>query len=151
MATILQFPKQGEKRERLTRDEAIRRIKAALKKRSGRAWSVTGGSGTAWGWITIQVPPKERVWIEEAIPGARPSVLERWSESHRWRKLSAEEHARLGYGYMGPEDCALLAQLLGLSAPVHFQGVHVPDGRSYYQEYVDRAEGREPSVRGQSS
>lgn len=43
------------------RDEAIRQIRAALRRRSGRAWSVTGGRGTAWGWITITAPPARRV------------------------------------------------------------------------------------------
>lgn len=40
------------------RDVAIARIKAALKRRSGRSWSVTGGTGTAWGWIRIKSMPK---------------------------------------------------------------------------------------------
>ncbi len=43
------------------RDEAIRAIRAALKRRTGRPWSVTGGRGTAWGWITITAPPSRRV------------------------------------------------------------------------------------------
>src|SRR5919106_1076456 len=42
------------------RDEAIRQIRAALRRRSGRAWSVTGGRGTAWGWITITAPRARR-------------------------------------------------------------------------------------------
>jgi hypothetical protein len=42
------------------RDIAIRTIRAALKRRSGKAWSVTGGNGTAWGWIHIHVPPAKR-------------------------------------------------------------------------------------------
>lgn len=41
----------------MERDEAILRIRTALKKRSGKSWSVRGGSGTAWGWITVDVPP----------------------------------------------------------------------------------------------
>jgi hypothetical protein len=45
----------------LSRDETIRRIRVALRRRSGKAWSVTGGRGTAWGWIHIQSPPKRRV------------------------------------------------------------------------------------------
>jgi len=44
----------------LGRDEAIERIRPALKRRSGKAWSVTGGRGTARGWITVNVPPKLR-------------------------------------------------------------------------------------------
>lgn len=44
----------------ICRDTAIARIRAALKKRTGRAWSVTGGTGTAWGWIKVHVPPRLR-------------------------------------------------------------------------------------------
>lgn len=42
------------------RDDAIRRIRQALRRRSGKAWSVTGGRGTAWGWITITAPPRRQ-------------------------------------------------------------------------------------------
>lgn len=42
------------------RNEAIRAIRAALRRRTGRPWSVTGGRGTAWGWITVTVPPSQR-------------------------------------------------------------------------------------------
>ncbi len=40
-----------------SRDETIARIRAALKRRTGHSWSVTGGRGTAWGWITVTTPP----------------------------------------------------------------------------------------------
>jgi len=43
------------------RDEVIQAIRQALKRRTGRAWSVTGGRGTAWGWITITSPPARQV------------------------------------------------------------------------------------------
>ena len=43
------------------RDETIAAIRAHLRRRSGRAWSVTGGRGTAWGWISIAAPPARRV------------------------------------------------------------------------------------------
>ena len=36
------------------RDVVIKSIRTALRERSGHAWSVTGGRGTAWGWITIR-------------------------------------------------------------------------------------------------
>lgn len=45
----------------LDRATTIKRIRTALQKRSGKAWSVTGGTGTAWGWITISAPPRRRV------------------------------------------------------------------------------------------
>ena len=40
------------------RDETIQTIRNALRDRSGKAWSVTGGRGTAWGWIAISAPPR---------------------------------------------------------------------------------------------
>lgn len=43
-----------------SRDETIQILKAALKARSGKAWSVTGGRGTAYGWIRISAPPARR-------------------------------------------------------------------------------------------
>jgi len=96
----------------LDRAETIRRIRTALKARSGKTWSVRGGSGTSWGWISIQSPPKRRV-----------------------------------RDFMSQADCAELAELLGV-ALVHDQGVSIPASDEYRREYVDRAEGREPSVVG---
>lgn len=42
-------------------NDVCKRIKKALKERSGRSWSVTHGRGTAYGWITIEAPPARRV------------------------------------------------------------------------------------------
>jgi hypothetical protein len=42
----------------ITRDEAIKQIREGLKRRTGRSWSVTGGKGTAWGWIRIDELPR---------------------------------------------------------------------------------------------
>jgi hypothetical protein len=39
------------------RDEFIAAVKAALRERSGKTWSVKGGRGTSWGWVTILAPP----------------------------------------------------------------------------------------------
>ena len=44
----------------MDRDEAISEIRQALKRRSGKDWSVKGGRGTGWGWITIDVPPRRQ-------------------------------------------------------------------------------------------
>lgn len=43
-----------------TRDEAIAAIKKALRARSCMMWSVRGGRGTSWGWITVTAPPSRR-------------------------------------------------------------------------------------------
>ncbi len=58
----------------IDRDEAIARIRTALKRRSGKAWSVTGGRGTAWGWITVEAPPARRTKHRERI-GTKARVL----------------------------------------------------------------------------
>ena len=42
------------------RAETIKVIRSALRQRSGKTWSVTGGRGTAWGWLTITAPPARR-------------------------------------------------------------------------------------------
>lgn len=96
------------------RNEAIKAIRAALRARSGKTWSVTGGRGTSWGWITITSPP------------ARST----------------------GYGSMTDADAQELGDLLGLGRPAHHQGVSVAASGAYRQEYVDRAEGRTPTVTG---
>ncbi|MEW6775057.1 MAG: hypothetical protein AB1405_02075 [Bdellovibrionota bacterium] len=98
----------------MDRNEAIREIKAALKRRSGRAWSVTGGRGTAWGWITIHALPSRRV---------EPC------------------------DYMSDQDRTELAKLLALDR-VDQQGVSIAAADDFRREYVDRANGRPPSVIG---
>lgn len=42
------------------RNQTIVEIRNALRRRSGKPWSVTGGRGTAWGWITITAPKARR-------------------------------------------------------------------------------------------
>lgn len=44
-----------------TRNEVIALLKKSLKARSGKSWSVTGGRGTAYGWITITSLPSRQV------------------------------------------------------------------------------------------
>lgn len=43
----------------MTADEAVQKIRAALRSRSQTRWSVRRGSGTASGWIDILPMPKE--------------------------------------------------------------------------------------------
>jgi hypothetical protein len=126
------YPDLGE----LRRDDAIARIKAALRRRSGKAWSVTGGRGTAWGWIRIDAPPARRTWREvEAAPdhNGRPTY-------------EAQDSGRPG-GSSSPADRHELAALLGLER-MHCQGESIPASSDYYTEFVDRAEGRAPRVLG---
>ena len=106
----------------MDRNEAIKRIRTGLRTRTGRDWSVSGGRGTAWGWITVEAPPRRQCdWDGNPEPDG---------------------------GTTGPEDRRILAEALGLET-VHHQGVSIPASNAHYQEYVDRAEGREPSVHGE--
>lgn len=67
----------------MDRNETIAEIKKALQQRSGKPWSVTGGKGSAYGWIKIISPPKrcrefgsmtdmERVELGELLGLDRP-------------------------------------------------------------------------------
>src|SRR4051812_15651258 len=39
------------------RNDAIKLIRQSLRQRSGKAWSVRGDRGSAWGWIKVSSPP----------------------------------------------------------------------------------------------
>ena len=122
----------------MERKEAIERIRKGLRARSGKAWSVKGGSGTAYGWIKISSPPARQTWrhyLPEGL-GDQP-------------KNYVGYDSRQPGGSMTPEDCSELGRLLGLDSPAHCQGESVPASYAYRQEYVDRAEGRKPSKTGQ--
>ena len=117
------------------RDEAIKRIRKALKTRSGKTWSVTGGRGTGWCWITVQAPPKRRVahkanpaWKVWDLECKEPRVFEYKDEPGRdSRNL-----------YTSTADCKELARLFRLDQPVHYQGLNIsPDSTEFY---VARAE-----------
>lgn len=51
----------------MDRDQAIERIRKALRARSGKSWSVKGGRGTSYGWITIDVPPAREAHRTEEL------------------------------------------------------------------------------------
>lgn len=119
------------------RNTAIAEIRKALKERTGKTWSVTGDRGTAWGWITIQSPPKRRTGHH---------VLKNWDgetfeDSYEYRDTSEPD------GYMTPEDIDTLKAALDLDH-VHFQGVTIPASGDYRLEYVARARGEKPTVYG---
>ena len=116
----------------MNRNETIKEIKAALRRRSGKPWSVTGGRGTAYGWITIDAPPARRTMKT---------------------RLNAGDYEEYDTGQPGdsttPADRKELGELLGLGGPVHRQGHNIPSSNAYYQEYIDRANGRKPTVIGE--
>lgn len=117
------------------RNETIKTIKAALQRRSGKTWSVTGGRGTAWGWIKIEAPTARRTWghrLKSPNAADIPENYEPYDSGEPDRGMS-------------PADCAELGRLLGLDSPTSTQGVSVASSSAYYAEYVDRANGRTPA------
>ena len=119
----------------LTRADAIKRIKAGLERRSGVKWSVTGGTGTAYGWLRIDAPPSRRTWH-------RVADATQYDSNGHPRYVEVNDPSKK-YGFAGKEDRDLLAKLLGKET-VHIQGEQVPASNDHYREYIDRAEGREP-------
>ncbi len=120
----------------MDRNETIKRIKAALQKRSGKTWSVTGGTGTAWGWIRIDAPPARRTKhyrLKDGLPD--------WPENYE-----SYEDGTPG-GYTTDTDKEELKRLLNLDS-VHDQGIGVAASYDWYEEFIDRAEGRAPSAKG---
>jgi hypothetical protein len=113
------------------RDETIRKIKTALHRRSGKVWSVTGGRGTAWGWIQIDAAPSRCTWSHRLKPDCddRPENYEEFNSGKPGRSMS-------------PDDRDELGKLLGLDGKAHHQGVSIAPGSDDRREYIERAEGQ---------
>lgn len=95
------------------RDEAIERIRAALKRRAGRSWSVRGGRGTAWSWIEVSAPPARRnefggISAEDANELSRIFGIGRHHFTGGCWSISREERERMVARAEGPnlEDLA---------------------------------------------
>lgn len=128
----------------MSRDDVIAFIRSNLKRRSGKNWSVTGGRGTAYGWIKIDAPPAKRNWTKVESGKMQPDP-----HSHMPQYIDIPLPPDSKYiGHMSPDDRKELAKLLCLE-DVHFQGVSIPASGKYYQEYMDRASGKAPSVYGE--
>ena len=119
----------------MTRNDAIDAMRTALQRRSGKRWSVTGGKGTAYGWITITAPPARRIVHERLIQGH----IGRGPQDYE-----LYESPGLSDGYITDADRQELETLLNLES-IHLQGVSIPAGNDYYAEYIDRANGVAPS------
>ena len=120
-----------ERVQKMSRNEVMKAIKTALEKRSGKKWSVTGGRGTAWGWLSIDAPPSRRTWHQ--VPNGK-------KDDRGFDAYDEVNDPSKPFGNTGPEDRAELGKLLGLEKPIHCQGESVPSGSDFWAEYLDRAE-----------
>lgn len=115
------------------RDEGIKRIRKALKAKTGKTWSVTGGRGTAWGWITVEAPPRRRINHE-----ANPEYVGPWEYSDVLNYVEVQPPDGTKGWYTSDVERKQIAQAFGLDRPVHHQGLSIlPDSRDFY---VMRAE-----------
>jgi hypothetical protein len=121
------------------RDETIKAIRAALKRRSGKSWSVTGGRGTGSGWISISASPRR----------CTGKIIEH-AELRHGRMHYEYEHIDTGErgGCMTPQDAAELGELLGLERAAHHQGESIPTSNDYRIQFIALAEGRTPAAYG---
>ena len=98
---------------------------------------MTGGRSTAWGWLTIDAPPRRRTWQHDGVcdfpDEPRMQLL---PPEHRtaWKNDPSKK-----YGYTSQQERCELAALLDLRPPVHCQGVSVPPDS--WEVYARKAEG----------
>ena len=117
----------------IDRNEAIVRIRKALKTRTGKSWSVTGDRGTAWGWISVEAPPKRRV---NHLPN--PAYDTHWTTPEEAPWFDVEPKGGNPGWYTSIEECKELASAFGLDRPVHCQVLSIsPDEREWHVSRVE--------------
>jgi hypothetical protein len=120
------------------RDATIKALRVALKAKTGRAWSVTGGRGTAWGWITITAPAARRTYTRVLKEGAE----EFRPESYEWVNTGEPDRS------MSPEDSATLSAIFG---DCHHQGIKVdPRGKDYERHLALAIHGEDLGFKSES-
>ena len=127
-----------------------KRIRAALKARSGKDWSVTKGRGTASGWIRIDTT-KARLGCSRSHDYDYRTNECQTTGCDAYRHINGLASPCSGHtctdacyrAYITPEERAELGALLDIDN-VHDQGVSIMASNDAYVEYIDRAEGRTP-------
>lgn len=119
------------------RNDTIKIIRDALKRRSGKSWSVIGGRGTAWGWIRVEAPPARRTW--KCREKVNANEFEKWSDKFEEFDCGESNHA------MSNAEVHELAKLFNIEPGQANGGVSIPASSDYRREYIDRALGKTPS------
>jgi hypothetical protein len=96
----------GEKQ--VDKKEAKKRIKEALKRQTGKSWSVTSPPSrfSTNGYLLVQAPPKRRVSWDEI---AQADYDRLYNERGRLMEMDAD-----GKCYTSADECSELAQAFGL-------------------------------------
>ena len=71
-----------EASDRIDRNVYTKELRSILKKRTGRTWSVKGGTGTAWSWLDICAPPARLVDGYRMTPDDESLLAAVLGESH---------------------------------------------------------------------
>jgi hypothetical protein len=117
-------------------NDICKQIKNALNERShSHKWTCRHGKGTSHGWLRISAVPKYCTYHFRPINGD-------------WQNCEEYNDPLKPYGNMGKADREELARLLGLER-VHCQGEQVPASSAYYEEYLCRAQGKQPTRYGE--
>lgn len=160
----------------MTRNEVISEIKAALKRRSRKSWSVTGGRGTVYGWIRISAPPKRCIWKhvqthdpkppqEGAVYRGAMSITPHYAisdgtvtsyENDSWAQDAARDGQTLVFNWDVESPDAKYGHMSPQDRKeladllglenVSADGVSIAASTDYYNEYLARAKGETPKV-----
>lgn len=117
----------------MDRDVAIKRIRKALKKKTGKSWSVTGGRGTGWGWIDVQAPPRRRI-----NHAPNPAYINDHETPDMPRHIVVQPPPNTKGWYTSDTERKQLTRAFGLTHIVHYQGLMIsPDKREFYVSRVE--------------
>lgn len=123
----------------MTRDEAIKRLRTALKAKTGKAWSVSGGRGTGYGWMTIQASKSRRV-AHKLNPDYNgfdtiPECV-RITGSPPWIECISQDKAE--NQYTSDADGIILTEIFKTLCPYHHQGLSVsPENRERFVQLAE--------------
>jgi hypothetical protein len=133
--------------EEYTPTEAVRRIKNALKARTGRAWSVHNSNSREG--VKIDAPDARKVCFRNGQSTISRKEMERWWGEHGYGALD-EKKAEAIFDAMCNDDRALLSKALDREHRPNFRGEYPADydcwGYGCRANTVARAEGRKPTT-----
>lgn len=118
------------------RNACIAELRRVLRERTGRAWSVAGDRGTAWGWIKITAPPARRVCREGVQSGPCPCGS---TDCPRWY-MTEQDREILGAAMLCRENYETGKRL------AHHQGESIPASSDYRMQAVQVARGETVTI-----